>query len=116
MKRLKLTAWDHFCDLNLLLQLLSFSMGIIKVSFNMCSVNWGQISISKVTQTSKIGKYTCYIHNRYTQKSSEYLCCRASATGPLPLQLGLKCEWVLGVLAHIQNALGHADGAVVRLV
>lgn len=36
--------------------------------------------------------------------------------GLLPLQFGLKCEGVPGVLAHVQNALGHSDRAVVRLV
>ncbi len=31
----------------------------------------------------------------------------------LPLQFSLKCEGVLSVLPHIQNALGQSDGAVV---
>lgn len=34
----------------------------------------------------------------------------------LPLQFSLKCEGVLSALAHIQNALGQSDGAVVRLI
>lgn len=38
------------------------------------------------------------------------------ATSLVPLQFGLKREWIIGVLAHVKDVLGHSDGAVVRLV
>lgn len=46
-------------------------------------------------------------------KSDEYSWQMSTVNGFLPLQLGLKCERVLSELAHVQNALGQSDGAVV---